>query len=135
VPTIAILEDDARRSAAFREAAKDLQECDVLVFDSAPAMCEWLADNLTQVRLISLDCDLDATNILEGTCGSGEDVVEFLARQSLRIPMLIHSSNAMRGPAMHLQLATAGFPHVRLGPFRDASQWLADISKLIAAAS
>ncbi len=133
MPKIVILEDDARRSSAFREAAKELQNIEVLIFDSAHIICDWLTRHLAEVCLISLDCDLDSTNHLDDSCGSGEDVVEFLTKQTIRVPVIIHSSNAMRGPAMHLELTMAGFPDVHVAPFRDGSQWLADIAKWIAA--
>ena len=134
MPTIAVLEDDARRIAAIRVAGRTgFPEHRIRIFASAREMIGWLSDGGEDVVLLSLDCDLDATALRDHTCGSGEDVAEFVASRISDCPVLIHSSNAMRAPAMHLRLAAAGCRRVRLCPFRDAEQWASDVRTELAA--
>jgi hypothetical protein len=132
MPTIAVLEDDQRRIRALRVAAlRHFAEFDLRVFISARDMIEWLANGPQDVRLLSLDCDLDSTVIHDDTCGTGEDVVGFLVRNVPDCPVLIHSSNAMRAPAMHMELAMAGCKRVALCPFKDSDSWVADARALL----
>lgn len=124
---IAVLEDDQRRITAINAAGRErLVDFEIRVFASARRMVDWLSTQPSGIRLISLDCDLDATAVDDDTCGSGEDVTAFLVRRRLLCPVLIHSSNAMRAPAMHMELAMAGY-RVRLCPFQDAASWAADV--------
>jgi CheY-like chemotaxis protein len=128
MPIIAVLEDDQRRISAMREAVRaDFSEFDLRIFVSAPEMIEWLTVHLPDVLLISLDRDLDASAVVDAGCGSGEDVTAYLVRNMPSCPVLIHSSNAMRAPAMHMELAMAGCQQVVLCPFQDSEQWAADI--------
>jgi hypothetical protein len=131
---IAVLEDDPRRIAAMRTAARThLVDYDVRIFVSAREMIDWLADGAQDVRLISLDCDLDSAARGVDTCGSGEDVTEYLVCNLPDCPVLIHSSNAMRAPAMHLELVLAGCKRVHLCPFQDSNSWATDVRAQLAA--
>ena len=126
--TIAVLEDDQRRIAAIRAAAqKHLTNCELRIFVSATEMIEWLMTGPQDVRLLSLDCDLDSTAFAENDCGTGEDVTAYLARNLPDCPVLIHSSNAMRAPAMHMELAMAGCKRVALCPFQNSDSWAKDV--------
>ena len=124
---IAVLEDDPRRITAMRNATLDTDRYERKMFDSATELISWLESNLERVALFSLDRDLDSTAVHDDKCGNGEDVTAFLLAQSKRFPVIIHSSNALRAPAMHMELAMAGFESVYLRPFRDADQWAADV--------
>jgi hypothetical protein len=128
MPFIAVLEDDPRRVTAIRAAARSrLAEYDVRIFTAAPEMVSWLKMHADDVRAISLDCDLDSTAIVDDRCGSGEDVAAFLVSNPPNCPVLIHSSNAMRAPAMHMELALTGCPKVVLCPFRGSDEWASEI--------
>lgn len=124
---IAVLEDDPRRITAMRNASFGTDRYERKMFVSATELITWLESNLERVALLSLDRDLDATAVHDERCGNGEDVTTFLLTQSKRCPIIIHSSNALRAPAMHMELAMAGFERVHLRPFRDADQWADDI--------
>ncbi len=132
MPLIAVLEDDPRRFTAIRSAAAgELADCEIQLFSDAREMEQWLSLNLKRLQLLSLDCDLDSTAMIDGDCGSGEDITRFLASKSPKCPILIHSSNALRAPAMHMELVLAGCDRVVLCPFRDAEQWAADVRKAL----
>lgn len=126
---IVVLEDDGRRIDEMRRvAAESLQAFDCIFFDNANELLSWLATHMSQTRLLSLDCDLDSTAAhSESDVGSGSDVADYLAGLPAFCPVLIHSSNAMRAPAMHMKLSFAGWPTVKLCPFTDAKSWLADV--------
>ena len=129
MPRIIALEDDARRIDAFRSAVRSvLVGFELYVFVDAPEMIYWLSANLTASDILSLDRDLDSTSASDLNCGTGEDVKDFLIQQALRPPIVIHSSNGLRAPAMHLEFAMAGFPIVLLCPFRGEKEWAADIA-------
>ena len=69
MPTIAVLEDDQRRITAIRAAARThFADHDIRVFLSAREMIAWLSSGPQDVRLISLDCDLDSTAVHDDTC-------------------------------------------------------------------
>lgn len=132
IPTIAVLEDDERRIVAIRNSGRaKLRGYELRIFGSARDMVIWLSTRPDGVCLISLDCDLDATTTHDPSCGSGEDVTAFLASKAPSCPVLIHSSNAMRAPAMHMELALAGCQRVRLCPFQDADTWAEDVAALL----
>ncbi len=128
-PTIAVLEDDGWRTEQMkRDARQSLASYDFVFFDDAPRMISWLATNLDQTKLISLDCDLDSTAAhVSGGVGSGSDVADYLAGNPSSCPIIIHSSNAMRAPAMHMALSLAGWTSVKLTPFTGAKSWLTDV--------
>jgi len=128
---IAVLEDDPRRVRAMRDALKQLDRCQLLIFRSAFEMIAWLESNSAGAQIISLDVDLDATALEGDDCGSGEDVSAFLAQNPPLCPIIIHSSNALRAPAMHMELTLAGCADVFLAPFRDAATWASDVARAL----
>lgn len=132
MPLIAVLEDDTRRIAEMQSAAATvLVEYEFCFFADAHEMTKWLSSNMVHVSLLSLDCDLDATAITGVECGSGENVTAFLAKHIPKFPIIIHSSNALRAPAMHMELAFAGCPTVMLYPFFNGRQWGEDVCKAL----
>ena len=134
MPTIAVLEDDQRRITAIRAAAKQhFADYDLRIFISAREMIDWLVNAPQDVRALSLDCDLDSTALDGNDCGTGEDVTAFLVSNLPDCPVLIHSSNALRAPAMHMELTLAGRERVKLCPFTDADSWAADVLAQLAA--
>ena len=128
-PAIIVLEDDSRRSNEMRRVvAATPPSVDVRFFDSAHELRAWLSANIGCVRAASLDCDLDTTSARDSAdAGSGADIADYLATLPPQFPVLIHSSNAMRAPAMHMTLAFAGWTSVSLSPYTDADSWLAEI--------
>lgn len=125
---IAVLEDDQRRISAIQAAARRyFTDYELRIFISAREMIAWLAGSPSNVRILSLDCDLDSSAVDDVGCGTGEDVTEYLASNLPNCPILIHSSNAMRAPAMHMELALAGCKRVQLCPFRDSDSWATDV--------
>jgi len=125
---IVILEDDPGRTNAMRNAWLPIGQCERLLFSSASELISWLETNLGRVDLLSLDRDLDSVAAQDEACGNGEDVTAFLVAQTRRCPIIIHSTNALRAPEMHMELVMAGFDRVRLTPFQDAPQWAADVA-------
>ena len=86
----------------MRKASFDTNSYERKMFVSATELIAWLKNNLDRVALLSLDRDLDSTALNDDQCGNGEDVIAFLLTQSKRCPVIIHSSNALRAPAMHM---------------------------------
>lgn len=129
---IAVLEDDPRRIVAMRRAVRQyLPDYDIRLFAAAPDMIAWLTSSIDEVGVVSLDYDLDVTAAFDDRCGSGMDVAAFLADNAPNCPVLIHSSNAMRAPAMHMELLTAGCENTALSPFRGAEEWATDIRRML----
>jgi hypothetical protein len=129
VPAIVVLEDDNRRITQMRRVADEsLSSFDCVFFDNARHLRSWLQAHLAWTVLISLDCDLDSTAIASGSdVGSGDEVAEYLASLPSSCPVIIHSSNALRAPGMHMTLSMAGWSDVKLAPFANADSWLADV--------
>ena len=128
MPQVVILEDDSRRIAAMRSTAtREAPDWDLRFFVDANELVTWLKSPAALPDLISLDCDLDSTESRGIECGSGEDVAEFLSSTRPQCPVIIHSTNALRAPAMHLNLALVGMSHVYLCPFRDPAEWAQDL--------
>ncbi len=131
---LVVLEDDARRIRAMQSALQTAEiDFDVRWFDHAGDFCAWIQQNLEDTVGVSLDHDLDSIVGNVDEPGDGSDVVEWLVSQGIKLPVCIHSSNATAAPAMHLQLALAGWNDLVLAPFADAAQWIVDIRKLLKA--
>jgi len=133
--TIVVLEDDARRINEMRKVIVNIGFRDrTMFFDNANTLCEWWTENLAQVALMSLDYDLDTTAALESIDpGSGGDVVELILNTNQMFPVIIHSSNAMRAPAMHMNLTLAGWTDTLLSPYTSASSWLEVVERSLPA--
>jgi len=123
---IAILEDDSRRPAAMRECvAKLLPSMEVVFFDEARAMIQWLCDNLGRVAALSLDHDLPSP-VVDGKSvdyGTGREVADYLTSVLPTCPVIVHSSNQNAAEGMFYALKSAGWPCYRVYPF-DGEQWI-----------
>lgn len=125
---IAVLDDDQRRISAIQAAARqNFSDYELRIFRSAREMIAWLVCSPRNVSLLSLDSDLDSCVFGDAACGTGEDVTEFLAYNLPKYPVLIHSSNAMSAPAMHMELALASCKRAKLCPFQDSDSWATDV--------
>jgi len=126
---IAILEDDAERTQAFRDRLVQVYpEACVTVFDNAPEMLTWLDDPLAMPTLLSLDHDLGPTRHREGgqfEPGTGRDVVDCLVKRTPSFPIIVHSSNGPAASGMVFALEAAGWQAVRICPVNGHS-WIAE---------
>lgn len=106
---VAILEDNVLRQ---NEMSRVMPLHNVFpittFFRTAPGMIQWLQKtDFSSLSALSLDHDLDPVNGLDP--GDGLDVARWLAGQTVRIPVLIHSSNADRAQRMEWILNDSGF--------------------------
>jgi hypothetical protein len=112
--TIVILEDDPDRT---RELAGCLRErssgCEVLVFDNAPDMIDWLRLHLEKADLICLDHNLGPNRIRNGETfdpGTGRDVAAYLATRKPVCPIVIHTTNSLAAPGTASSYETCSNP-------------------------
>ena len=123
--TVAILEDDPARVAAFLGCLADLLPTYVVVtFDRADAMVDWLAGHLAGTALISLDHDLPLPRRGEPDPGCGRDVADYLAGRPAVCPVIVHTSNNTFAPGMMRVLREAGWAPARVYPSADATAWV-----------
>ena len=124
---IAILDDEAERRAAMHSAlGKHLPNVEVIFFDNAPDMIEWLPEGLETVRLLSLDHDLGSIRDRGGERfdpGIGRDVVDVLEQREPCCPVIIHSSNGPAADGMLYALQFAGWGAEREYPHNDLA-WI-----------
>ena len=124
---IAVLEDDERRQNAMREILSRFAAFEVVMFDNAPQMIEWLPNHLTQIKLLCLDHDLGPNRrTASGDVfdpGIGRDVADFLAECVPVCPIVIHTTNYIAAPGMLSVLEAAGWNVSRVVPYSDL-QWL-----------
>jgi hypothetical protein len=117
---IAILEDNADRIGRMRTClSAHFPELDQMYFESAPLMRQWLGDHLGEVVLISLDHDLP----IQGDCGTGRDIANYLATFPPSCPVIVHTSNEHFAPGMMFVLSDAGWPTARVYP-HDQQDWV-----------
>ena len=124
--SVAILEDDAGRVLAMRDClAELLPGVQVVVFDHAERMVEWLDSHLGEVVLISLDHDLPVRRVgdMMVDCGTGRRVADFLASLQPTCPIIVHSSNNDCAPGMLRTLRDARWPVSRVYP-SDGDVWV-----------
>jgi hypothetical protein len=123
---LTILEDDANRVAAMRICLADiLPGIEAIFFEDAQVMIAWLAENLGQVALISLDHDLPLRDHNGKTidCGTGRQVADYLASLPPTCPVIVHSSNNFCAPGMFFAIKEAGWPCSRIYPSDDTA-WI-----------
>lgn len=124
---VAILDDDADRTAAMKDAMqRNLPDVEPVFFDNAPEMIAWLATNLTTISALSLDHDLGPSRDHAGTRfdpGIGRDVVAVLEKLTPACPIIVHSSNGPAAEGMLYALQFAGWAAERVYPFRDLA-WI-----------
>lgn len=111
-----MLEDDAERLVRFRAAAMRLG-VELVVWRDAHRMIAELAPLLPTAKLISLDHDLEPEGYTDP--GDGLDVAKHLANLPPACPVIIHTSNSVRGDAMAGEFELAGWRHHRVPPLGD----------------
>jgi hypothetical protein len=118
-PGLLILEDDADRKTRFLAAAPRLG-LTPQVWRGAFDMLAELETFLPTARLVTLDNDPDP-DLPPGTPDPGEgiDVARWLAARSPVCPVIIHTSNTLRGDAMEGELELAGWRSRRVAPIGD----------------
>lgn len=112
-----LLEDDAERLVRFRLACERLQ-LPLLVWRSAFEFLAALDEHLPTAALISLDHDLIA-EAGEPDLGDGVMVAKELASRTPCCPVIIHTSNGVRGDWMEGELQLCGWTYRRVAPLGD----------------
>lgn len=124
---IVILEDNKDRQATMLSCLNDrFHQHEVVFFENAREMCEFLMENLPSVLLISLDHDLELlpgadTRLVDP--GTGRDVADFLAAQPPTFPIVVHTTNTAAGDGMEFLLRDAGWEVRRVHPYDDLA-WI-----------
>jgi hypothetical protein len=125
--TIVILEDDPDRTYGFTDCLRErFARHDIVVFDNAPDIIEWLRQNLDQAALICLDHDLGPNRPRSGESfdpGTGRDVADYLAMRKPVCPVIIHTTNTLAAPGMTMALEDAGWSVSRILPYNDL-EWV-----------
>jgi hypothetical protein len=101
-----------------------IPECTVFTSPDAHEFMRWLKTNIESVNLICLDHDLDSPNDDPGRdMGDGRDVAKWLTSQSIKVPVLIHTSNGRFGAEMESILQEAEWP-VYWSPLYEDLVWI-----------
>lgn len=126
---IVILDDEPDRIAVMMEClAARLPGDELVSFDNAVDMIDWLLDNLTTASLICLDHDLGPNRRRAGEVfdpGTGRDVADFLATRPASCPVVIHTTNSLAAPGMVRVLGESGWTVTRVVPYED-TQWIGE---------
>ena len=124
---IVILEDNADRQAAMRACLADhFYTFDSMFFDNAAETIRFLAENLANTLVISLDHDLEMKADPYGKAvdpGTGREVADYLATQTPTCPVIIQTTNSAAGTGMEMVLNDAGWRTKRVVPFDDM-KWI-----------
>ncbi len=127
IPIIVILDDEPDRIHEMaRCLAVHLPRHELVVFDNAPDMIDWLAKNLETAQLICLDHDLGPNRIRSGEVfdpGTGRDVANFLASRKPICPIIIHTTNSLAAPGMASVLNDSGWKNEGVAPYNDL-EWI-----------
>lgn len=115
-PRILMLEDDAERLARFRFAAEKLG-AELVVWRTAHRMIAEIGSLLGTAALVSLDHDLEPEHATDP--GDGLEVARHLANLPVACPVIVHTSNGVRGDAMVGELEFAGWHLRRVMPLGD----------------
>ena len=115
-PLVLMLEDDDERLDRFGVIATRLG-VELVSWPDARAMIAEMGQLLHAAALISLDHDLMPIHDIEP--GDGLDVAKHLAALAPTCPVIIHTSNRIRGDAMEGELALAGWTYHRVPPIGD----------------
>jgi len=109
---IAILEANIKTICAMRRALQSADlERQMVYFETAPNMLQWLDENIAEVRLMSLGSDLGTPWYRNGKliqAGAGMDVVKGLRRYQPNCSVIIHSDNKRNNAEMGVELAYQG---------------------------
>jgi hypothetical protein len=136
---IVILDDEPERVAEMiRCLAGVIGGLQLVVFDNAPDLIDWLARHLDSAKLICLDHDLGPNRVRNGEVfdpGIGRDVVDYLATHTPICPVIIHTTNTLAAPGMELALTDAGWMHGRIMPYDDlewiGGEWIETVKKAL----
>jgi hypothetical protein len=115
-PIVLMLEDDLSRLDRFWAVA-DRLGVELIDWADANKMIAELPAHLTSAALISLDHDLIPLRDIDP--GDGLDVAKYLAARAAVCPVIIHTSNRLRGDAMEGDLDLAGWTYHRIAPIGD----------------
>ena len=129
--TVLMLEDDAERLIRFRAAAERLG-LELVVWRDAHRMIAEVEAHLAAARLISLDHDLEPEGDTDP--GDGLDVAKHLANLRPVCPVIIHTSNGVRGDAMAGEFELACWRNHRVMPLGDdwiEVDWFRTVRRLL----
>jgi hypothetical protein len=113
---VLMLEDDAQRLERFRAVSLRLR-VELVVWRDARRMIAELDQHLATACLISLDHDLEPDG--DADPGDGLEVAKHMAGLAPGCPVIIHTSNGVRGEAMEGELELAGWEYSRVYPIGD----------------
>ena len=132
---ILLLEDNEERLDRFHKTVlAALPDLRLLTWRSARVMVVELEQYLSAARLISLDHDLEPLDDDPIDPGDGLDVAKWLAERPPACPVIIHTSNNIRGDSMEGELDLAGWMYRRIPPIGDdwiEVDWLRAARKLL----
>jgi hypothetical protein len=115
-----MLEDNADRVERFTAALRQIDpSLSLVVWRSARRMLGELEPLLPSAVLISLDHDLEPETGDPTDPGDGLDVAKWLAERPAPCPMIVHTSNSVRGDAMEGEFELAGWRCRRVMPLGD----------------
>lgn len=121
---IAILEDDGARIELMLPWLNQLLgEYQVVIFQSASRMIQWLTDHLSNVSLISLDHDLPVITVDGDEGGDGRQVADYLTKFPPTCPVIVHSSNVGAAAGIVRVLKDADWPTWQVSPYGDL-EWI-----------
>jgi hypothetical protein len=132
-PIVLMLEDDDERLERFEAVAAKLG-VELVSWPDARAMIAEMGRYLPTAALISLDHDLMPIHDIEP--GDGLDVAKHLAALPPTCPVIIHTSNRVRGDAMMGELELAGWTYHRIPPIGDdwiEVDWFRAVKKVLKA--
>ena len=130
-PIVLMLEDDDERLARFWAVAERL-DVELISWPDAHKMLAELSEHLASAALISLDHDLIPLRDIDP--GDGLDVAKHLATLSPMCPVIVHTSNGLRGDAMIGELELAGWTYHRVPPLGDdwiEADWFRVVKRLL----
>lgn len=116
MPILLMLEDNAERLDRFRAIVAKL-DVELISWPEAHAMIAEMGQFLHAAVLISLDHDLEPISTRDP--GDGLDVARHLATLQPTCPIIIHTSNGIRGDLMEGELELAGWTYHRVAPIGD----------------
>ena len=124
---IVILEDNNDRRAVMRACMSDrFHQYELVFFDAARPMIDFLRKHLDEILVVALDHDLD---LIPGESaalmdpGDGRDVADFLSSQRAVCEVVIHTTNAPAAAGMKMVLQDADWRTHRVAPYGDL-QWI-----------
>jgi CheY-like chemotaxis protein len=115
-PLILMLEDDAERLDRFHAVAAKLG-AELVSWADAFGMLAEIGPYLPSAALISLDHDLEPTGPADP--GDGLQIAKHLASLPPRCPVVIHTSNGVRGDMMEGEFELARWTYHRVLPVGD----------------